>query len=546
MSDQPAYAASWYTETMVAWPERGALTSDSDVDVCVVGAGLAGLTTALELARRGWSVAVLEARRIAWNASGRNTGFVLPGFAQSMDAVVRRVGLDHARQLWTLSEAGLNYVRRTIRETAMPGVDPSPGWLQVSKSDDVDHDLALVRLIGQELGGAIEGWPAERVREVLRSPHYFHAIHFPTAFHIHPLNYALGLATAVEAAGARIFEATPVLSIDADGVRKRVTTPSASLRADHIVLAGNVHLGKVMRRVAGTLLPVWTYVATTAPLGARLADAIIYSGAVSDTDLADNHYRVVGGDRLMWSGGMTTWERNPRRFGGRLKSDIQRIYPQLGEIDIDHVWTGVLGNTIHRMPQIGELLPRVWLASGFGGHGLNTTAMAGNLVARAIAEGDDTWRLFEPYELVWAGGRIGRAMAQVHYWWFHAREVAKAREAQKRAEEFRRNEQRTDASAELEEPIQVPPVAPEQAGRTLAEQASAAHPVNESRNMASTSAAPADPQFVSRNKGRAPKANDLAGVVPASDAMDEERAAVRKRKSARNAKRKRPLDTENV
>jgi len=546
VSDQPAYAASWYTETMVASPERGALTSDIDVDVCIVGAGLAGLTTALELARRGWSVAVLEARRIAWNASGRNTGFVLPGFAQSMDAVVRRVGLDHARQLWTLSEAGLNYVRRTIREIAMPGVDPSPGWLQVSKSDDVDHDLALVRLIGQELGGAIEGWPAERVREVLRSSHYFHAIHFPTAFHIHPLNYALGLATAVEAAGARIFEATPVLSIDADGVRKRVTTPSASLRADHIVLAGNVHLGKVMRRVAGTLLPVWTYVATTAPLGARLADAIIYSGAVSDTDLADNHYRVVGGDRLMWSGGMTTWERNPRRFGGRLKSDIQRIYPQLGEIDIDHVWTGVLGNTIHRMPQIGELLPRVWLVSGFGGHGLNTTAMAGNLVARAIAEGDDTWRLFQPYELVWAGGRIGRAMAQVHYWWFHAREVAKAREAQKRAEEFRRNEQRPDASAELEEPIEVPPVAPEQAGRTLAEQASAAHPVNESRKMASTSAAPADPQFVSRNKGRAPKTNDLAGVVPASDAMDEERAAVRKRKSARNAKRNRPLDTENV
>ena len=109
---------------MVAAPERGALNSDLDVDVCVIGAGLAGLTTARELARRGWSVAVLEARQVAWNASGRNTGFVLPGFAESMDVVVRRVGLDHAKALWALSEAGLDYVRTTIRETAMPGVDP--------------------------------------------------------------------------------------------------------------------------------------------------------------------------------------------------------------------------------------------------------------------------------------------------------------------------------------------------------------------------------------------------------------------------------------
>jgi glycine/D-amino acid oxidase-like deaminating enzyme len=435
---------------MVAAPERGALTSDIDVDVCVVGAGLAGLTTARELARRGWSVAVLEARRIAWNASGRNTGFVLPGFAESMDVVVRRVGLDHAKDLWALSESGLDYVRATIRETAMPGIDPMPGWLKVSKTDDAEDDLALVKLIGQDLGGAIEGWPTERVREVLKSRQYFHAIYFPTAFHIHPLNYALGLAAAAEAAGARIYEGTPALSIDGEGVRKRVTTPSGHLRASHIVLAGNVHLGRVMPRVAGTLIPIWTYVATTAPLGPRLAEAIAFSGAVSDSDLADNHYRIVGGDRLMWSGGMSTWERNPRQFVAQLKSDIQRVFPQLGDIEIEHVWNGTLGNTLHRMPQIGELAPKVWLASGFGGHGLNTTAMAGNIIARAIAEGDDTWRLFLPFELVWAGGRIGRAVAQVHYWWFHHRELSKAREARKREEEFRR----TSLPAEEAQPVE--------------------------------------------------------------------------------------------
>src|SRR5436190_20977114 len=183
-----------------------------------------------------------------------------------------------------------------------------------------------------------EGWPMELEREVLKSSHYFHAIHFPPAFHIHALNYALGLAAAAEAAGARIFEGTTVLSLDADGVRKRVDTPTGRVRAAHVVLAGSVHLGQVVPRISGTLLPVWTYVATTKPLGAKLAEVISFRGAVSDSDFADNHYRIVG-DRLMWSGGVTTWQRNPRRFARQLKSDIERVYPRLAPVEIEHVWT---------------------------------------------------------------------------------------------------------------------------------------------------------------------------------------------------------------
>src|ERR1700730_3498510 len=202
---------------MVPAREHGPLTFDLDVDVCVVGGGMAGLTTARELARRGWSVALLESRRIAWNASGRNDGFVLPGFAQSMDKIVNRVGLDHAKVLWGLSMMGLKYVHTAIGEARMPGVAPVAGWLKVSKVDNGDEVLAAVRLYGQELGAEIEGWPTERVREVLKTNHYFHAMHWPRAFHIHPLNYALGLADAAEAAGARIFENSPALSIDVEG-----------------------------------------------------------------------------------------------------------------------------------------------------------------------------------------------------------------------------------------------------------------------------------------------------------------------------------------
>jgi len=445
-TDTTAYGQSWYAATMVDAPRRPALHVDLDIDVCVIGGGLAGLTTARELARSGWSVVLLEAGRLAANASGRNTGFVLPGFAADPEKLIGRIGFERTKSLWALSQAGLDYVRNAVQEEGAAGIDPQPGWLYVSKVDNGDEFLGLVRLLN-DLGCEIEGWPTERVRAVLHSGRYYHAINYLNAIAIHPLNYALALAAAAERDGARIFEATPALAIDPAGVRKRIVTPGARLRANHVVLAGNVQIGGLMPRIAATLLPITTYVITTAPLGAKLGEVVGYRGGISDTDLADNHYRIVGGDRLMLSGRSTTWARNPRRYVRALQADIKKTYPQLGEVAVDYAWSGTLGNTVHRMPQIGELGAGVWLASGFGGHGLNTTAMAGNLIARAIVEGDQTWRQFTPFELVWAGGAAGRVAIQLRAWIkryrdriaerrAHAREIAhrQAREAELLAE----------------------------------------------------------------------------------------------------------------
>ena len=418
-----AYGPSWYAATMVAAPRRAPLNVELDVDVCVIGGGLAGLTAAREVARRGWSVVLLEARRIAWNASGTNTGFVLPGFAADPASLIARVGLDHAKSLWALSEAGAEYVRTTIRETQMPGAQLNEnGWLHVSKTGCDAEIKEQAALLAISFGAAVEHWPAERVRAALRSPLYFSAVNFPRAFTMHSLNYALGLAAAAEAAGARIFEETPALELDPAGVRKRIVTPSARVRAAHVVLAGHVHIGPLMPRVGGALVPISPYVIATAKLGDALREAISYPGAVSDTELANNHYRVVDGDRLMWSGHSTTWRGDPSRYVDALLGDIARAYPQLRNVKAEFAWTGTLGHALHRMPQVGELSPGLWLLSGFGGHGLNTTAMGGELVARGIVEGDQTWRLFAPFDLVWAGGTLGRAAAQAYTWYFAMRE----------------------------------------------------------------------------------------------------------------------------
>ena len=420
MSEGENTAASWYEATRVASPERPRLNFDLDFDVCVIGAGLAGLTVAREVARRGWSVAVLEANRVAWAASGRNTGFVLPGFQEDIDSMVERIGLDHTKQLWALSEQGLDYVRRTIHETGMPGVDPVPGWLHISKTDNDDEIRSEVERL-RWIGANVEAWPTERVREVLPNQRYFSALHFPGAIHIHPLNYALGLAADAEKFGARIFEDTPALAVDPAGVRKRIDTPGARVRAAHVVLACNVQLGDLMPRLGATLLPITTYVLVTEPIGPVLHEVVRYRGAVSDTNRADNHYRIVGGEnsggeRLQWSGRMRAWQADPRWVRRGLIADVRRNFPDLGKVEIAHLWRGTLGRAIHRMPQIGEIESGLWVASGFGGHGLNTTAMGGELIARGIVEADPTWRLFAPYELVWAGGVLGRVLAQGIYW----------------------------------------------------------------------------------------------------------------------------------
>ncbi len=412
--DGETTADSWYETTRVASTDHGKLTYDIDTDVCVVGAGLAGLTVAREIAKRGWSVAVLEAGRVAWAASGRSSGFVLPGFHEDVNTMVERIGLDHAKHLYALSKDGVEYVRRAIEETGMPGVNPVSGWLHVSKTDDdgtVRANTERLRWIGAE----VEAWPTARVRETLPNPRYFAAMYYPKAFHIHPLNYALGLAADAEKAGVRIFEETPALSIDVGGVRKRIDTPEARVRSPHVVLAANVHLGELMPQLAATLLPITTYVLVTEPIPV-LNEVIRFEGAVSDTDHADNHYRIVDGNRLQWGGRVRLWDAEERSVARSLANDISRNFPALGKIEIANIWRGTLGRAIHRMPQVGQIEPGLWVASGFGGQGLNTTAMAGDLIARGIVESDETWRLFAPYELVWAGGKLGRAIAQGLYW----------------------------------------------------------------------------------------------------------------------------------
>src|SRR3954470_6922198 len=400
-------------------PFRSRLSFDLDVDICVVGAGLAGLTVGLEAARLGASVAVLEGRHVGWNASGHQLGTVMPGYSLPIGDLIERVGLEDARELWAMSKEGADYVRAAATEEAMPGIALTDGALEVSTVDAGETLISRLQTLSEDFETEVEGWQVDRVRDQLGTARYFHGIYYPRAFQIDGRKYIHGLAAQARRAGARIFEDTPVVNIDSSGIRKRIVTPSARLRASHIVLAANVHLGAPLRRLSETLLPVWRYAAVSVPLGERLAEAMTFKGSVTDTDGID-HFRIVQGDRLMWASPETTWAGRPERFAGAIQRRIAAIFPRLGRVEIAEVWSGATGQTVHGMPQIGQLRKGLWVASGFGRQGMNTSAMAGQLISRSILWGDERWRLFSPFELVWAGGTTGRGAGQLVGIWGRA------------------------------------------------------------------------------------------------------------------------------
>lgn len=413
--------ATWYEATASRGEPRPALAGALEAEVCVIGGGLAGLTTALELARRGVSVVLLEAHRVAWAASGRNGGFVSNGFAQGNGEIEARTGKIASRALYDLSRHGTEYVRREIAE-GDPTIKMGEGWLGALRHDGGSTKIDEARTALRDYGQEKRPLSVAETRALLASQRYFQSSLDPTAFHMHPLRYALMLAAKAEGAGARIFENSPALPVARNGARHVVRTAGGSVAAAHVVYCVS-SLDRTIHRATGrAVLPVATYVAVTEPLQ---QDAIRTAHAVSDSRRTGNYFRLIDEGRILWGGAITTKVSEPARLAEDLKRDMLSAFPQLGDPKIDYAWAGLMGYARHMMPLIGTDGIGQWWATAFGGHGMNTTAMGGLLISRAIAAKDDEYKRFAPFAPVWAGGPFGRAGVQASYWfmqWKDARD----------------------------------------------------------------------------------------------------------------------------
>jgi len=408
---------TYYNRTMAENRVRPSLSGAEDCDTVVIGGGLAGLTTALQLARADQKIVVLEAEIVGFGASGRNGGFVSPGFATGNDDIARMAGKDVARKLFHLSVEGVEFIRETIRDLNITSAEPQPGITSVLRYDDAASLKAYREQLLRDYDYELDYLDTEQVRAVLKSQRYFQALRNPKAFHMHPLNYLRAMAAEIERLGGKLYEGSAATTTRLSGAEKRVRTAGGEVRARHVVFTTGGYTGNLERRLQRAFLPIATYVMVSEEAPDLIASAIATRDAIGDNRRAGDYYRLVDdGKRILWGGRITTRAASTDGVVSELRREMTGTYPQLAGLKTELAWSGLMSYARHLMPQIGEVEPGVWHCTAFGGHGLNTTAVAGKVVAEAILGQSDRYKLFAPFGLVWAGGAAGLAVAQLTYW----------------------------------------------------------------------------------------------------------------------------------
>jgi glycine/D-amino acid oxidase-like deaminating enzyme len=412
-------SASSFYEATANRTERPALTTrNEEAEVCIVGAGFAGLATALGLAERGVrDVVVLEAQRVGFGASGRNGGFVFGGYSLECADLLRILGPQDARAAYRLTLDAVDLIRSRAARYAIDCDIVNAGIILADWFGRPDALAAQRDLMRQSFGVEWEPISKAALRDRLKSDRYHGGLHERHGFHFHPLKYALGIARALDAAGVRIHEHSPALRIARSGDRHLISTPNGSIVARHVVVAGGGYIKGVYRAVERAVLPIATYVVTTEPLGARLSEAIACDAAVYDTRFSFDYYRPLPDTRILWGGRISIFERNPRDIARLLMRDLLRVYPQLEGVKLDHAWGGLMSYARHKMPQIGRCADGIWHAIAFGGHGVAPTTAAGEMLAAAIAGERPIPAPFARFGLEPMYGRLGLAAAEATYLW---------------------------------------------------------------------------------------------------------------------------------
>ena len=406
---------SYYAATAHASPPYPGLDGDAAFDVCVVGAGIAGCATALELAERGYRVALVETERVGWGASGRSGGQAIFGFGTDIGKIAAQVGPDTARRMWDVSVEALDWVRARVARHA---IDCDLHWGHV-------HVATKPRQRGELLGMQAElantyGYHSPRFLErdaleaLVATTRYCAGLLDPRSGHLHPLNYTLGLAGAAAAAGVQIFENTPVTRIER-GDPLRLVTPRGTLTARHAVLTRGGYVAGLRGPVNWRVMPVGTYGVATEPLGEARIDALLRENvAVADINFVLDYFRRSADHRLLFGGRVSYSGIDALDTGRATGKRMVRVFPQLAGVRLDYVWGGYVDITMSRAPDFGRIDGNLYYLQGFSGHGIAMAGMAGQLAAAAIAGQAERFDLFGKLtHLPFPGGRWLRTPALV-------------------------------------------------------------------------------------------------------------------------------------
>ncbi len=384
------YPQSYYTATRAGDVGAAALRGETQAAVCVIGGGYTGLSAALHLAQRGVDVALVEQARIGWGASGRNGGQVHVGMRRDQIWLEKHVGPADARKLWDLSLEARAHLSALIEAHSI-ACDFRPGLLHLDhKPRYVPHTRAYVEHLQTRYDYPhLRFVPRAEARALVASEAYYGGALDAYGAHLHPLNLALGLARAAQAAGARLFENSPVSAVTPQGEGWRVATAEGSVRAGRVVLACNGYLRGLAPPVEARVMPINNFMIATEPLGEACAHALIRHGlAVSDSRFVVYYYRLTPDHRLVFGGGENYSYAFPKDIGAAVRPHLVRVFPQLRETRFDFGWGGTLAITVNRLPFVREIAPGFFNLSGYCGLGVALAPYFGKVIAEALC-GDD-------------------------------------------------------------------------------------------------------------------------------------------------------------
>ncbi|QBF25639.1 FAD-binding oxidoreductase [Pseudomonas tructae] len=423
------HARSYYSataHTQVAYPALGA---DLQADVCVIGGGFTGVNCAIELAQRGLSVILLEARRIGWGASGRNGGQLIRGIGHEVEGFARYVGQDGVKYLQRAGIESVEVVAERIREHAID-CDLRWGFCELANTP---AQFAAFRAEQQSLAELdyrheTQLVGPEQMQQVVASNLYAGGLIDRGSGHLHPLNLVLGEARVAQALGVRLFEQSPVLEIR-HGASAQVRTRHGTVRAGSLVLACNAHLDELEPRLSGKVLPAGSYIIATEPLSPAQAEQLIPQNlSLCDQKVGLDYYRLSADRRLLFGGACHYSGRDPQDIAAYMRPKMLKVFPQLADTRIDFQWGGKIGITANRFPQVGRLQqhPNVFYAQGYSGHGLNVTHWTARLLAEAIhaghSQGLDVFSAVP--HLTFPGGKALRSpLLALGMFWYRLREV---------------------------------------------------------------------------------------------------------------------------
>tara|TARA_R110002051_G_scaffold136488_6_gene209161 strand:+ start:5504 stop:6814 length:1311 start_codon:yes stop_codon:yes gene_type:complete len=420
-----SHTSSYYAASANPSPDRPALVGHHDIDVCIIGAGYSGLSTALHLAEKGYKVAIIEGARVGWGASGRNGGQIVNGLNASLQTIKKRYGQDTATFVAGLVQEGGEIIRERVKTYDIK-CDLKDGNIFTGLTRTHMRELETRKALWESYGiKNQEMLDKNQLREHINTDLYEGGLIDHSGGHMHPLNLALGEAAAFEKLGGVIYEMSPVIDVDTAADRPVVKTANGQMTCKTLVLCGNAYLGHVVPTLTSRVMPVSTQIMATEPLGEDRANALIPKDAcVEDIRYILDYYRLSNDKRMLFGGGTVYGGADPRDIKAKLRKNMEQVFPQLKGVQIDYAWSGNFALSFSRVPQMGRIGKNTYFAHGYSGHGVTGSHTFGRILSEAI-DGDLT--RFDVFENVpwypFPGGRMFRVpYSMAGSWWYMLRD----------------------------------------------------------------------------------------------------------------------------